>query len=206
MDLVAAEIESLRALHHPHIVDYLGTEREDNTLRIFLEYVLRWRSYLKCDLIHSFRFVAGASSLAQHLKENGGLNETMLRKYTRQILEGLKYLHDRGTVHGDIKCLNMLLDHMGNIKLSDFGCTNSKIHALLTGTANDFHKTVPKKEDDIFSLGVAVIQMAKGVPHDINPSKEPPAIPQDLPRNAKDFIQSCLRRYAGGLVVIALVD
>jgi len=38
MDLVANEIESLRALRHPHIVDYLGTEKEDNTLRIFLEY------------------------------------------------------------------------------------------------------------------------------------------------------------------------
>ena len=40
MDLVANEIESLRALRHPHIVDYLGTEKEDNTLRIFLEYAL----------------------------------------------------------------------------------------------------------------------------------------------------------------------
>jgi serine/threonine protein kinase len=40
MDLVASEIESLRALRHPHIVEYLGTEKEDNTLRIFLEYAL----------------------------------------------------------------------------------------------------------------------------------------------------------------------
>jgi hypothetical protein len=53
------------------------------------------------------------------------------------------------------------------------------------------------REDDIFSLGVAVIQMAKGVgPDDINPTcKDPPAIPDFLARNAKDFIQSCLRRY-----------
>jgi serine/threonine protein kinase len=69
----------------------------------------------------------------------------MLRKYTRQILEGLKYLHDRGAVHGDIKCLNMLLDHKGNIKLSDFGCTNAKINALLTAKASDFLKNAPKK-------------------------------------------------------------
>lgn len=40
MDLVAAEIESLQSLQHPHIVDYLGTEKEDNMLRIFLEYVV----------------------------------------------------------------------------------------------------------------------------------------------------------------------
>lgn len=119
----------------------------------------------------------------------------MLRKYTRQILEGLRYLHDRGTVHGDIKCLNMLLDHKGNIKLSDFGCTNSKILALLSGKVNEFPKHGPKTEDDIFSLGVAVIQMAKGVPDDINPRKEPPPIPDYLPRNAKDFINLCLRKY-----------
>ena len=100
MDLVANEIESLRALRHPHIVDYLGPEKEDNTLRIFLEYAPHplLLLHLSCMLSYRpdlvmIRFVAGASSLAQHLKASGGLNETMLRKYTRQILEGLEYLH-----------------------------------------------------------------------------------------------------------------
>jgi len=40
MDLVVNEIESLRGFQHPHIVSYLGTEKEENTLRIFLEYAI----------------------------------------------------------------------------------------------------------------------------------------------------------------------
>jgi len=96
-------------------------------------------------MIPNPRFVGGAASLAQHLQANGGLGETILRKYTRQILEGLEYLHHQNTVHGDIKCSNMLLDHNGNIKLSDFGCTNARINALLTANAKAFMKNQMNK-------------------------------------------------------------
>lgn len=39
----------------------------------------------------------------------------------RQVIRGIKYLHDNNIVHGDIKPQNILLANNGCIKISDFG-------------------------------------------------------------------------------------
>ena len=54
--------------------------------------------------------------------------QTLIRLYMRQVLHGLKYLHDNDLVHRDIKGANILLDTNGIIKLADFGMA-SKILA-----------------------------------------------------------------------------
>lgn len=38
-----------------------------------------------------------------HIKQHGALNESLTRKYTRQILEGVSFLHATLIVHRDIK-------------------------------------------------------------------------------------------------------
>ena len=80
IDALNAEIETLKDLDHPHIVQYLGYERTDMTLSIFLEYV-------------------PGGSVGRCLKKHGRFEESVIRFLIRQVLEGLAYLHAQGRLH-----------------------------------------------------------------------------------------------------------
>ncbi|PIM97235.1 Mitogen-activated protein kinase kinase kinase [Handroanthus impetiginosus] len=95
------EISLLSQFRHENIVRYLGTDRDDAKLYIFLELVTK-------------------GSLAK-LYGRYQLRDSQVSAYTRQILSGLNYLHCRGVVHRDIKCANILVDVSGSVKLADFG-------------------------------------------------------------------------------------
>ena len=74
------EIELLKELNHKNIVRYIGSSQTKETLNIFLE------------------FVAGGS-ISSLIARYGKFNETLIRVYTRQILEGLEYLHANRLIH-----------------------------------------------------------------------------------------------------------
>lgn len=74
------EIELMQDLDHENIVRYLGSERVDDKLNIFLEY-------------------QSGGSIATLLSKFKQFNEKIIRSFTKQILQGLKYLHDNGIAH-----------------------------------------------------------------------------------------------------------
>lgn len=54
-----------------------------------------------------------SGSLLKHLAKFGQFSETAIRNYTRQILEGLQYLHENRILHRDIKSANILINSRG---------------------------------------------------------------------------------------------
>jgi len=78
------EIDLYRNLEHKHIVKYLGTKQEGDKVNIYME------------------FMPGGS-VSSMLKQYGSFEENVIRKFTKQILFGLEYLHGQGVIHRDIK-------------------------------------------------------------------------------------------------------
>jgi mitogen-activated protein kinase kinase kinase len=96
------EIDTMKDLDHPNIVSYLGCERMEFSISIFLEYI-------------------PGGSIGSCLRKHGKFAEPIVSSLTRQTLSGLAYLHNEGILHRDLKADNILLDLDGTCKISDFG-------------------------------------------------------------------------------------
>jgi mitogen-activated protein kinase kinase kinase len=134
------EIDLLRDLQHENIVQYLGSNSDDEHFNIFLEYV-------------------PGGSVAAMLNSYGQLHEPLIRNFVRQILCGLSYLHGRDIIHRDIKGANVLVDNKGNIKISDFGISKRvEASALLQPAAKGGHIHRPSLQGSVFWMAPEVVK------------------------------------------------
>ncbi|OMO64832.1 hypothetical protein COLO4_31805 [Corchorus olitorius] len=146
-------------------------------------------------------------------KQQGGLDETMVRSYTRTILLGLQFLHSSGIVHCDIKGQNILVTDDG-VKIADLGCARSvtaTAACTVAGTPVYMAPEVARGEQqgfpaDVWALGCTVIEMATGKSpwpdvrdpvsalYRIGFSSDVPEIPSNISKQGKDFLTKCLKR------------
>ncbi|VTS08270.1 serine/threonine-protein kinase [Tuwongella immobilis] len=68
----------------------------------------------------SMEFVEG-QSLSQVIKREGKLDPELAVGYILQAARGLKFAHDRGMIHRDIKPDNLMLNTQGIVKVADLG-------------------------------------------------------------------------------------
>ncbi|XP_051149892.1 mitogen-activated protein kinase kinase kinase 1-like [Andrographis paniculata] len=185
------EIALLSQFQHENIVQYYGTKKDESHLYIFLELITK------------------GSLLSLYQKYN--MRVSQVSAYTRQILRGLKYLHDKNVVHRDIKCANLLVHTNGLVKLADFGLAKAvKLNDVKSckGTAFWMAPEVVRSQwyglaADIWSLGCTVLEMlTRRFPYSnmecmaalyrIGKGERPP-VPDTLSSEARDFILVCLQ-------------
>jgi mitogen-activated protein kinase kinase kinase len=180
------EIDTMQHLDHPNIVQYLGCERKDYSISIFLEYI-------------------PGGSVGSCLRKHGKFEESVVSSLTRQTLCGLSYLHREGILHRDLKADNILLDLDGTCKISDFGISKKTDNIYGNDITNSMQGSVfwmaPEvirsqgqgysAKVDIWSLGCVVLEMfagrrpwskeeAIGAIYKLGSLNQAPPIPEDV--------------------------
>ncbi|KAI5950757.1 hypothetical protein KGF54_003831 [Candida jiufengensis] len=161
------EINSLKLLNHPNIVNLVEVMKSGKYVGIVLEY-------------------ASGGELFDYILQHKYLKESIAKKLFAQLVSGVDYMHSKGLIHRDLKLENLLLDKHKNVIISDFGFVNS-----YNKDRNDLMKTscgspcyaAPElvltqtpyegRKVDIWSLGVILFAMLSGyLPFDDDPENE----------------------------------
>lgn len=150
------EVDVMRKLEHPNIVQFLDVFEDRDYLHIVME-------------------LCSGGELFQRISERKKYTEADAAAVLRQVCLAVAYLHDRDIMHGDLKPDNIMFLHPGDrspVKLIDFGM--SKIvrprhcHSTLCGTLNYMAPEVVggryTKHADMWSIGVIMFVMLFGHP------------------------------------------
>uniref|UniRef100_A0A4W5KXC5 Mitogen-activated protein kinase kinase kinase kinase n=1 Tax=Hucho hucho TaxID=62062 RepID=A0A4W5KXC5_9TELE len=166
-EVVQQEIIVMKDCKHSNIVAYFGSYLRRDKLWISMEY-------------------CGGGSLQDIYHVTGPLSESQIAYMSRETLQGLYYLHNKGKMHRDIKGANILLTDNGYVKLADFG-VSAQITATLAkrksfiGTPYWMAPEVAAVERkggynqlcDIWAVGITAIELAELQPpmFDLHPMR-----------------------------------
>ncbi|TGO24164.1 hypothetical protein BPAE_0110g00220 [Botrytis paeoniae] len=119
----------------------------------------------------------GGGSVATLMKPTapGGLQEKWIIPILREVAEAIKWVHEAGIIHRDIKCANVLITEEGAVQLCDFGVagtmeTKVDKRSTVIGTphwmAPELFDAVPSygKEVDIWAFGCMAYEISTGLP------------------------------------------
>lgn len=158
------EVRAVASLSHPNIVAAFDAREDNGILYLVSEFV-------------------DGTDLARAVRRKGPLKPRTAVNYVLQAAQGLKYAHDQGLVHRDIKPGNLLVDRKGVVKILDLGLARWRMtddsterEASLTRTDHIIgtvtymspeQARAPQDVDgrsDIYSLGCTLYFLLTGKP------------------------------------------
>ena len=153
VERVAREIHILKIVRHPTIVQLYEIIETDKELYLIMEY-------------------ARGGELFEYIVNRKRVREKDAAKFLHQILSGVEYLHNLGICHRDLKPENLLMDDFNNIKIVDFGLSNTfKDGVALTTACGSPCYAAPEMvagqkyngvKADMWSVGVIIYAMVCG--------------------------------------------
>lgn len=148
------EAQAATSLSHPNIVNIFDVGEEDHILYMVMEYV-------------------DGMTLKEYIQRYGPIQVEEAIDIMKQITSAISHAHAYDLVHRDIKPQNILIDHHGNIKVTDFGIAIALSATALTQTnaiLGSVHYLSPEqarggiatKKSDIYSLGIVFYELLTG--------------------------------------------
>jgi serine/threonine protein kinase len=162
-ELLRQEAECLQGLSHDGIARAVGVDVNHDPPYLLVE-------------LHQGRTL-------RELLEATPLSPDRVEGIFRQLAEALAHAHERGVAHGDLKPENVLVDHLDQVKLTDFGLgqqVSSEASLLLSGTLGSKEASpalagtlpymapeqregqAPDARSDVFSLGILLHELITG--------------------------------------------
>lgn len=145
-------------------VHLLGTLNHDSILRLYTSWIDVER--------RTFNFITEmltSGTLREYRQRYKRVDIRAVKNWTRQILNGLVYLHGQEppVIHRDLKCDNIFVNgHLGQVKIGDLGLAvilrGSQAHSVI-GTpefmAPELYEEEYNELVDIYSFGMCVLEM-----------------------------------------------
>ncbi|XP_020647678.3 serine/threonine-protein kinase 36 isoform X1 [Pogona vitticeps] len=187
------EIEIMRGLHHPNIVQMLDSFETDKEVVVVTDYA--------------------EGELFQILQDDGNLPEEQVQVIASQLVSALYYLHSHRILHRDMKPQNILLGKGGIVKLCDFGFAramsiNTMVLTSIKGTPLYMSPELVEEKPydhtaDLWSVGCILYELYVGTPPFYTNSifqlvsliiKDPIKWPKDMSPHFKSFLQGLLTK------------
>ena len=151
---VTREIQILKHIRHPNVVHLLEVIEKPKHIYLVTEHV-------------------SGGELFDFIVAHGRLQERQACFIFRQVILGVDACHAMGVAHRDLKPENLLIDEASNIKIIDFGLSNTfdSPHAMLRTACGSPCYAAPEMiagrrysgaKADIWSLGVCLFAMLCG--------------------------------------------
>ncbi|KAG0359538.1 kinase-like domain-containing protein [Gamsiella multidivaricata] len=150
---LSQEVEILKRVRHPNIINFHDCWYS-NTEFIFITELMT------------------SGTLREYIRKLQSPNLKVIKRWCRQILKGLIYLHsyDPPIIHRDIKCDNIFINGAhGEVKIGDMGTAKMKIGKKYTviGTpefmAPEMYEEKGYSEKvDIYAFGMCLLEMVTG--------------------------------------------
>ena len=116
----------------------------------------------------------GSKTLSKlcRMRASKRLGEKEARVVFRQIAEGVKWIHNHGCCHRDLKLTNILINSQGQVKIIDFGfsspCAENETQRMYCGTPSYMAPEMVLKQAyngklvDIWALAVVLYKLLTG--------------------------------------------
>uniref|UniRef100_A0A8C6NQ52 Protein kinase C n=1 Tax=Nothobranchius furzeri TaxID=105023 RepID=A0A8C6NQ52_NOTFU len=169
----AMKVVKKELVHDDEDIDWVQTEKHVFEQASMNPFLVGLHSCFQTEsrLFLVIEYVNGGD-LMFHMQRQRKLPEDHARFYAAEICIALNFLHEKGIIYRDLKLDNVLLDHEGHVKLTDYGMCKEGIRpgdttSTFCGTPNYIAPEILRGEDygfsvDWWALGVLMFEMMAG--------------------------------------------